>query len=52
MDNLSPDIQFMRMALRQAEIAAEEGEVPCGAVIVKDGEVIGKGPAAAIGEDS
>ncbi len=42
MDNLSPDIQFMRMALRQAEIAAEEGEVPCGAVIVKDGNVIGK----------
>ncbi len=42
MDNLSPDIQFMRMALRQAEIAAGEGEVPCGAVIVKDGEVIGK----------
>ena len=42
MDALSPDIQFMRMALRQAEIAAEEGEVPCGAVIVKDGAVIGK----------
>ncbi|RKX41842.1 MAG: tRNA-specific adenosine deaminase, partial [Verrucomicrobia bacterium] len=42
MDNLSPDIQFMRMALRQAETAAEEGEVPCGAVIVKDGAVIGK----------
>ncbi len=41
-DNLSPEIQFMRMALRQAEIAAAEGEVPCGAVIVKDGEVIGK----------
>jgi tRNA(adenine34) deaminase len=42
MDALSPDIQFMRMALRQAQIAAEEGEVPCGAVIVKDGAVIGK----------
>ena len=41
-DNLSPEIQFMRMALRQAEIAAAEGEVPCGAVIVKDDEVIGK----------
>ena len=25
-DNLSPDIQFMRMALRQAQIAAEETE--------------------------
>jgi len=42
MDNFSPDILFMRMALRQAQIAAEEGEVPCGAIIVKDGEVIGK----------
>ena len=41
-DPLSPEIQFMRMALRQAEMAAEKGEVPCGAVIVKDGEVIGK----------
>ena len=42
MDNLSPDIQFMRMALREAEQAAAEGEVPCGAVIVLDGQVIGK----------
>jgi len=42
MDNLAPEIIFMRMALRQAELAAEAGEVPCGAVIVKDGEVIGK----------
>ena len=32
----------MRMALREAEQAAREGEVPCGAVIVLDGEVIGK----------
>lgn len=42
MDNFSPDIQYMRMALREAEHAAAEGEVPCGAVIVLDGEVIGK----------
>ena len=42
MDNFSPDTLFMRMALRQAEIAAKAGEVPCGAVIVKDSEVIGK----------
>ena len=32
----------MRMALREAEQAASEGEVPCGAVIVLDGDVIGK----------
>ena len=44
MDNLSPDIQFMRMALREAEQAAAEGEVPCGAVIVLNGEVIGTTP--------
>jgi tRNA(adenine34) deaminase len=42
MDHLSPDTQFMRMALREAEQAAAEGEVPCGAVIVLDGQVIGK----------
>ncbi len=41
-DNFSADVIFMRMALREAERAAEAGEVPCGAVIVKDGEVIGK----------
>ena len=42
MDNLSPDIIYMRMALREAESAAAEGEVPCGAVIVLNGHVIGK----------
>ena len=34
--------RFMGMALREAEVAVEEGEVPVGAVIVRDGEVIGK----------
>ena len=33
---------YMRMALREAVQADVEGEVPCGAVIVLDGEVIGK----------
>ena len=42
MDMLSPDIMYMRMALREAEQAADEGEVPCGAVIVLAGKVIGK----------
>ncbi|MEE9368518.1 MAG: tRNA adenosine(34) deaminase TadA [Pontiella sp.] len=42
MDNFSPDIQYMRMALREAEAAAAEGEVPCGAVIVLNDRVIGK----------
>jgi tRNA(adenine34) deaminase len=34
--------RFMTMALREAEAAAEEGEVPCGAVIVKDGRILGR----------
>ncbi len=42
MDNFSEEMIYMRMALREAEAAAAEGEVPCGAIIVLDGEVIGK----------
>lgn len=42
MDELSFDVIFMRMALREAVQGVKEGEVPCGAVIVLDGEVIGK----------
>ena len=43
MDNsLSEDVIYMRMALREAERAAEAGEVPCGAIIVKDGQILGK----------
>ena len=35
--------KFMKIALEEAEIAAKEGEMPVGAVIVKDGEVIAAG---------
>ena len=35
------DEYYMRLALREAERALEHGDVPVGAVIVKDGEVIG-----------
>ncbi len=35
--------EFMRLALRLAEEAAAEGEVPVGAVVVRDGKVIGTG---------
>ncbi len=35
--------KFMKMALKEAKIAAKEGEMPVGAVIVKDGEVIATG---------
>lgn len=39
----SEDERFMRMALREAEKAFDEREIPIGCVIVKDGVVIGKG---------
>lgn len=34
---------FMNLAMRQAELAFDCGEVPVGAVIVRDGRVIGRG---------
>ena len=36
------DRDYMRMALEEARLAAREGEVPVGAVLVKDGEVIAR----------
>lgn len=42
------DEDFMRMALALAVEAATLGEVPVGAVVVKDGVVIGKGRNAPI----
>ena len=40
------DIFFMKKALRQAQLAKNAGEVPVGAVIVKDGKVIARGKNA------
>lgn len=40
---MNDDIRFMNMALDLAREAAEEGEVPVGAVVVRNGEVIGTG---------
>lgn len=37
------DKKFMRMAIEQARLAGAEGEVPIGAVVVSDGQVIGRG---------
>ena len=37
------DEYYMRLALREAEHAPDHDDVPVGAVIVKDGEVIGAG---------
>jgi tRNA(adenine34) deaminase len=38
-----PDLQWMRAALAAAQSAADRGEVPVGAVVVRDGAVIGVG---------
>ena len=40
---MSPDESFMRAALELAGEAARRGEVPVGAVVVKDGTIIGRG---------
>jgi tRNA(adenine34) deaminase len=40
---LDPDRRWMRLALREAERAAEAGEVPVGAVVVRGGEIVGRG---------
>ena len=37
------DRQFMQEALEQARLAALAGEVPVGAILVRDGQVIGRG---------
>ena len=40
---MEADERFMREALREAQAAAEEDEVPVGAVVVCRGRIIGKG---------
>jgi tRNA(adenine34) deaminase len=37
------DLGHMRAALAEAKVAAEEGEVPVGAVVVASGEIIARG---------
>lgn len=37
------DAAWMQQALGQAELAAAAGEVPVGALVIKDGEIIGQG---------
>ncbi|NWG86875.1 MAG: tRNA adenosine(34) deaminase TadA [Hydrogenophilaceae bacterium] len=43
MSSEASDIHFMREALAQAQQAWRAGEVPVGAVVVKDGEIVGRG---------
>ena len=42
-DTLTEHERWMESALRQAERAFEEEEVPVGAVVVHEGRIIGKG---------
>ena len=37
------DEVWMEQALEQARLAAKEGEVPVGALVIKDGEIVGSG---------
>jgi tRNA(adenine34) deaminase len=47
-DTQNTDETYMRLALELAEQAALAGEVPVGAIIVKDGVIIGRGGNAPI----
>lgn len=40
---VNDDHKFMQEALKEAELAQAQGEVPVGAVIVRNGEIIGRG---------
>lgn len=40
MSKTEKDIEFMELALEQASLAAKLGEIPIGAIIVKDGDVV------------
>lgn len=41
------DEELMRAALAEAKLAAALGEVPVGAVVAKDGEIIARAPQPA-----
>ena len=44
------DEDFMQLALAQAELALEAGEVPVGAVLVREGQVIARAHNAPVGQ--
>ncbi|MBX9816593.1 MAG: tRNA adenosine(34) deaminase TadA [Burkholderiaceae bacterium] len=48
---MTQDIAFMRLALAQAREAHQAGEVPVGAIVVKEGRVVGVGRNMCIGSD-
>ena len=50
MNPASTDLRYMERALALAEAAGRQGEVPVGAIIVRDGEVLGEGWNRPIGQ--
>ncbi|HEY6350865.1 MAG TPA: tRNA adenosine(34) deaminase TadA [Candidatus Angelobacter sp.] len=42
-DPIETDVAWMRLALEQARLAGESGEVPVGALVIKDGQILGLG---------
>lgn len=49
---MTDDTYFMGEAIKEAEIALNEGGIPIGAVLVKDGKIISKGHNRLIQNDS
>ena len=43
MTDLAQDEEWMRAAIAEAKLAEDKGEVPVGAVIVHEGDIIGRG---------
>jgi len=46
-----PDESYLQLALEQACLAAEAGEVPVGAIVVFENEVVGRGRNAVLGNN-
>ena len=46
---IKQDAVYMQQALALAQLAAQAGEVPVGAIVVKNGEIIGRGSNEPIG---
>lgn len=40
---VSDDVAWMRLAINQALLASAAGEVPVGALVIRDGEIVGTG---------
>ena len=49
---MNNDSYFMELAIKEAQKSLDEGGIPIGAVLVKDGEVISKGHNRLIQKDS